>query len=73
MKYRNDRPLTPNQRLFIAGELGHFEHSVLAGDESGMIAILIKVELTPSRAKEYTREILDNPRKFGYCKGGCLI
>jgi hypothetical protein len=72
MKRQSYNHLTPNQRLFVAGELVHFEHSVLTGNESEMIAILLKVELQPSQAKEFAQEILDNPRKFGYCKGGCL-
>lgn len=72
MKKRDYDNLTPNQRLFLAGELEHFERSVLAGDEGEMIDILLKVELPAHRAYAFAREILANPRKFGYCEGGCL-
>ena len=72
MKKRDYDNLTPNQRLFLAGELKHFERSVLAGDEGEMIDILLKVELQPRRALAFARKILENPRKFGYCEGGCL-
>ncbi len=72
MSSENYKHLTPNQRLFAAGELEHFEHSVIAGDARGMIAILLRVELNLSEAREYTQEILANPRKYGYCEGGCL-
>jgi len=71
MREQNDG-LTPNQRLFLAGELKHFERSVLDGDEGEMIGILLKVDLPPNQAREFAREILKNPRKFGYCEGGCL-
>jgi hypothetical protein len=72
MRKRDYQNLTPHQRLFLAGELQHFERRVLAGDEGEMIAILLKVELPPQRAREFTFEILADPRKFGYCEGGCL-
>ena len=64
--------LTPNQRMYLAGELKNFESSVLAGDEGEMIRILLKVDLPPQEARRFTREILADPRKFGYCEGGCL-
>lgn len=64
--------LTPNQRLFLAGELEHFERSVLAGQEEELVGILLKVDLPQQQAKAFVREVLANPRKFGYCEGGCL-
>jgi len=69
---QGDNQLTPNQRMYLAGELKHFEHSVLAGDEGEMVRILLKVDLQPNQARQFAREILANPRKFGYCEGGCL-
>lgn len=64
--------LTPIQRLYVAGKLKHFEHSVLAEDKSAMIDTLLSVELELSQARGYSKEVLGNPRKFGYCVGGCL-
>lgn len=72
MKTHSYNQLTPNQRLFVARKLEQFEHSVLTGNEKEMISILLKVEMKPSQAREYAQEILVNPRKFGYCIGGCL-
>ena len=72
MKQPDNQNLTPNQRLFLAGELKHFEQSVLAGNEQDMINLLLRVDLQPNRARQFVREILANPRKFGYCEGGCL-
>jgi hypothetical protein len=64
--------LTPIQRLYVAGKLKHFEVSVLAEDKSAMIDMLLSVELEPNQARGFSKEVLDNPRKFGYCIGGCL-
>ena len=72
MTKTNADHLTPVQRLYLAGKLKPFESSVLSGDETEMIALLLSVALPPDHARRYTREILANPRKFGYCIGGCL-
>jgi len=65
--------LTPNQRLFIAGKLKNFEYKVLAEDAEGMMDILLSVEMDLPQAKKHIQKILENPRKFGYCEGGCLL
>ena len=72
MNQRDYQNLTPNQRMFLAGELEHFEHSVLAGNEGEMVRILLKLDLPPGEARSFAREVLANPRKYGYCEGGCL-
>ena len=72
MQREDYEELTPNQRMFLAGELEHFERSVLAGNEQEMIDILLKVDLRPNQARRFVRDVLADPRKYGYCEGGCL-
>ena len=72
MNAAENRNLSPNQRMFVAGLLKRFELFVLTEDEQEMVNILLKVNLDIRQARGYTQKVLSDPRKYGYCEGGCL-
>ena len=72
MKSLDEQALTPNERLFLAGQLERFELYVLTENAQEMINILRKVDLDTKQAKDFTQKLLADPRKYGFCQGGCL-
>lgn len=66
------RGLSPNERLFVTGQLQNFERAVLNVQEEEAVQLLIGVGFSDKKARRIANDILVNPRKYGYCHGGCL-
>jgi len=70
LKY--DGKLSPHELLFLGGRLIDFEQALLAGNGLEAIRLLEAVGLSSGSAENFSQEILADPRKYGYCLGGCL-
>jgi hypothetical protein len=67
-----DNKLSPHELLFLGGKLIDFEKAILASNRLEAIRLLETVGLSVESAKNISEEILSDPRKYGYCPGGCL-
>ena len=72
MKYKNYDELSPHELLFIHGKLIDFEKAILASNKQEATLVLESVGFSVESATDISYEILANPRKYGYCHGGCL-
>lgn len=72
MKSQNYDELSPHEQLFIHGKLIDFEKAILASNKQEATLVLESVGFSVESAKDISYEILANPRKYGYCRGGCL-
>ncbi|MBN1956861.1 MAG: hypothetical protein JXQ81_12715 [Desulfuromonadales bacterium] len=66
------KPYRPHERLFLAGCLAAFEQAVLGADKVSAIRFLKRAGFDAQAAEEIITEIFAEPRRYGYCPGGCL-
>lgn len=66
----NKRRLSPNERLFVTGQLTAFERAVLDNRYNDAVEVLVGVGFGSEFAEKTARDIFANPKKHGYCPGG---
>jgi hypothetical protein len=58
--------MTVNEGLFVSGLRDEFDAAARDRDRDAMIAVLMKVALTPKGAAQTTDAILADPSHYGY-------
>jgi len=58
--------MTVNERLFALSKMDSFDQAIVSGNKEVAIKILEACELPNETAISTVKEILKNPKKFGY-------
>jgi hypothetical protein len=61
----DDRGMTVNERLFVAGLLNQFDDAVRAGDRDKLVSLHVMVQIEPEGAEITADKVLSHPNRFG--------